>query len=237
MKRAFLIVLVIVCLAVAAWTAYLLFTNQTDPIVGWVIFAVDIGVLFWNISVLRAYRIRAGSVVAVFLVVALIAMIVSAFAGIEPFAGFKNKVTDSFPGLISRYDVVISPGQEKTVENWDIRLNGGGWNGGTATVKLTITNLGNRRCFGLCNLFDPGPELVAIDSTSKLVEPWVREPDFSKGELFVFPPYTKEFYPNESWTGTLKFELSPYSEKTGLYLTRYSHARRYFLFDLGEPKR
>ena len=68
MKRAFLIVLVIVCLAVAAWTAYLLFTNQTDPIVGWVIFAVDIGVLFWNISVLRAYRIRAGSVVAVFLV-------------------------------------------------------------------------------------------------------------------------------------------------------------------------
>lgn len=236
MKKTFLILLVIACIAVVVWTAYLLFTNQTDPIMGGVILAVDIGVLVWNISVLRAYRIRPGTFVTVFLVVALIAMTTSAFAGIEPFAGIKNKMIDSLPGPISTYDVVISPGQEKTVENWDIRLNGGGWNGGTATVKLTITNLGNRRCFGLCNIFDPGPELVAIDSIRKLVEPWVRDPDFSRGELFVFPPYTKEFYPKESWTGTLKFELSSYSGRTRLYLTRYSHTRRYFLFDLGEPK-
>jgi hypothetical protein len=237
MKKAVLVLLVVVCLAVAGWNGYLLFTNQTDPLIGWVILAVSIGVLVWNISVLRAYRVRAGTVVAVFLVVALIAMTVSAFAGIEPFAGLKNKVIDSLPGLIARYDVEILPSQEEVADNWAIRLNGGGWNGGTATVKLTITDLGNRRCFGLCSLLDPGPELVAIDSTGKLVEPWVREPDFSKGELLVFPPYTKEFYPNESWSGTLKFELSPYSGKTRLYMTEYSHTRRYFLFDLGEPKR
>jgi len=237
MKKAFLVLLVVVCLAVAVWSAYLLFTNQTDPLTGWIILAVDIGVLIWNTSVLRAYRIRAGTVVAVFLVVALMAVTVGAFAGIEPFAKFKDKVIDSFSGLTTRYDVEIPPGQSTVIEGWRVSLDGGGWNGGTLTVKLTITNLGNRRCFGLCNLLDPGPELVAIDGTGKLVEPWVQDPDFSKGELFVFPPHTKEFYPDESWTGTLKFELSPYSGKTALYMTRYSHTRRYFLFDVGQPKR
>ena len=62
MKKAFLVLLVIVCLSVAGWNAYLLFTNQTDRLIGWIILAVSIGVLFWNISVLRAYRIGAGSV-------------------------------------------------------------------------------------------------------------------------------------------------------------------------------
>jgi len=237
MKKAFLILLVIVCIGVAVWTAYLLFTNQTDPVAGGIILAVDIGVLFWNISVLRAYRIRPGTVVAVFLVVALVAMTASAFAGIEPFAGLKNKVMNSLPGPISTYDVVISPGQTRIAEDWKISLDGGGWKDGTVTIKLTITNLGPRRGFGYYSLLDVGPELVAIDSTGKLVEPWAREPDFRKGELLIFPPYTKEFYPNESWTGTLKFELSPYSGKTGLYMTRYYHVRKYFLFDLGEPKR
>ena len=243
MKKAFLVLLVIVCIAVVVWTAYLLFTKQTDPIMGGVILAVDIGVLFWNISVLRAYRVRAGTVVAVFLVVALIAMTVSAFAGIEPFAGLKNKVMDSLPGLIARYDVEIPPSQEEVADNWAIRLNGGGWNGGTVTVKLTITNLGARRAFGYASLLEPGPQLVAIDSTGKLVEPWVPEYSWEdvaraiqKGEsLQTEPLYTKEFYPNESWTGSLKFEMSPYSGRTGLYMTRYYHVRKYFLFDLGEP--
>jgi len=100
---------------------------------------------------------------------------------------------------------------------------------------LTITNLGPRRNFGYAG-FDVGPQIVAIDSTSKLVEPWVPEPDFSKGELFHLPPYTKEYYPNESWSGTLKFEMSPYSGETKLYMTRYYHARKYFLFNLGKPR-
>ena len=243
MKKAFLILLVIVCIAVVVWTAYLLFTNQTDPIMGGVILAVDIGVLVWNISVLRAYRIRAGTVVAVFLIVALVVMTVSAFAGIEPFAGLKDKVIGSFAGLTTRYDVDILPGQTKVVEDWKFSLDGGGWSGGTVTVKLTITNLGPRRGFGYYSLLDVGPELAAIDSTGKLVEPWVPEYSWEdvaraiqKGEtLQTEPAYTREFYPNESWTGTLKFELSPYSGKTGLYMTEEYHILKYFLFDLGEP--
>jgi uncharacterized membrane protein (UPF0136 family) len=99
MKKAFLILLVIVCLAVVVWTAYLLITNQTDPIMGGVILAVDIGVLLWNISVLRAYRIRGGTVVAVFVIVALIAMATSAFAGIEPLATYEKNVVGWFSGI------------------------------------------------------------------------------------------------------------------------------------------
>jgi len=92
MKRTLLILLVIVCVAIVVWIAYLLFTDQVKPITGGIILAAGIGILVWNISVLRAYRIRTGTVVAVFLIVALIAMTVSAFAGIEPFAGIKDSV-------------------------------------------------------------------------------------------------------------------------------------------------
>lgn len=243
MKKALLILLVIVCLAVAAWNAYLLFTKQTEPSTGWVILAVSVGVLFWNISVLRAYRIGSGTVVAIFLIVALLGMTVSAFAGIEPFAGIKTRIVDGVVGSISRYDVELLPGQSKVVEDWKISLDGGGWKGSTLTVKLTITNLGPRRNFGGGTWGDgiyfagpdSGPDLVAIDSTNKLVAPWMPE---SIWEIH-YPPYTQEFYPNESWTGSLKFEMSSYSGKTGLYMTtvRYQHEYHHFLFDVGEPKR
>ena len=96
MKKTFLILLVIVCLAVAAWNAYLLFTNQTEPLTGWIILAVSIGVLVWNISVLRAYRVRARTVIAIFVIIALIGMAVGAFAGIEPLATYAAKVRGWF---------------------------------------------------------------------------------------------------------------------------------------------
>lgn len=94
--------MVVVCAAVVVWIAYLLLTNQTDPIIGGIILAVDIGVLFWNISVLRAYRIKVGTVVAIFLIVAFMAMTVSAFAGIEPFAGIKDSVMYRIEDIFAR---------------------------------------------------------------------------------------------------------------------------------------
>jgi len=98
MKKTFLVLLVIACLAAAAWTGYLLFTNQTDPVIGGVILAVDIGVLLWNISVLRRYRVGVGTVISIFLLVALIGATVSAFAGIAPCSEIKDKVVDYFGG-------------------------------------------------------------------------------------------------------------------------------------------
>lgn len=231
MKRAFLIVLVMVCLAVVVWTAYLLFTHQTDSVLGGIILAVYIGVLFWNISVLRAYRIGTGSLVALFLVIAVIAAVVSGFAGIGPLADIRSGLADGLPGLPTKYDVEIPPGQSRVVDNWFISLDGGGWKGGTLILEIAITNLNSRRIFGAADMFG-GERFAAIDSTDKIVTP-----KLPGDESPYFVLYNKEFYPDEKWTGTLVFEMSPYSGSTRVYLTRYNHNRRYFLFDVGEPGR
>ena len=130
---------------------------------------------------------------------------------------------------------LVTPSVETIVfDDWKIQLDGKDWIGSTVTVKLTITNLGPRRNFGLVSFINPGPDLVAVDSTGKIVEPWVPEPDISKGELLYLPPYTKEFYPGESWSGNLKFEMSLYSGVTNLCIKPYQ--RCYPLFSLGQPK-
>lgn len=141
--------------------------------------------------------------------------------------GSKTEIPSAEPPVIES--------NVKVIEDWKIQLNGSSWTGSTVTVRLTITNLGPRRNFGYAG-FDVGPEICAIDSTNKIIEPWVREPDYRKGEIIIRPGYTKEFYPNESWAGTLKFEMSPYSGETKLYMTKYYHQSKYFLFNLGKPR-
>jgi len=231
-KQAFLILLVVVCLGVAFWNAYLLFTDQISSTVGWIILAASIAVLLWNISVLKSYRIRITSVVGILVVVLLIGGTVAAYVDIEPFAGLRSTILNGLAGAGFGYDVQIVSGQQKTVDGWVVRLDGGGWKGSTVIVDITITNLGKRRAFGYAGL-SPGPQLAAIDSTNKLAEP--STPRATWREPFPVPPYTKEFYPNESWSGRLKFEMSPYSGQTKLYMTRYYHVNKVFLFDLRAP--
>jgi ribosomal protein L37AE/L43A len=97
-RKFFLVILVIACILAAAYTGYLLFTDQTDPIVGTIILVVDIGVLIWNISVLRSYRVGFGRVFAIFLVTALVASTVCAFADVAPFSEVKDSVVGFFSG-------------------------------------------------------------------------------------------------------------------------------------------
>lgn len=222
------------------WFGVLLFTKRStlDPVEGSAVFVVAAIAFIWLCRLgsrspwQPSMRVTVVSLVCLFLV--------AAFAGVQPVAEYKDlaicKIRDHLSPS-SSYDVDILPGQWSVVNDWFITLDGGGWTGSTATVELTITNHGPRRVLGYYSLFNVGPELVAIDSTGKLVESWVREPDYNKGELWVVPSYTKEFYPDESWTGTLRFEMSLYSGKTKLYMTRYYHASRRFLFDIGEPRR
>lgn len=98
-RKSFLVLLVIACLVAAGWTGYLLFTNQTDPIVGTIILVADVGVLIWNISALKKYRVGAGTVVSILLIVALLGGTASAFASVEPFTDAKDKVVEFFGGL------------------------------------------------------------------------------------------------------------------------------------------
>lgn len=219
-----MILLVIFCLAVAIWNAYLLFTDRTDALAGWIMLAVSLGVLLWNISAARAYRIPTRTVVAGIVIVALLAMTVSAYAGIEPFVEVKATLVESLAGLTTRYDVEVSPGRSRVIDGWAVSLEGGGWNGATLTVELTVTNLGPRRDF----LY----YLVCVDSTARVVESKMAGSQYRHA-------YTGEFYPNESWSGRLVFEMNPYSGKTEVHmriLTAFG-PYRYFLFDVGEPSR
>ncbi len=89
--KFFLIVLVIACLVATVWAGYLLFTHQTNPIVGGVILLADIAVLFWNMSTLRRSRVQLSSVFVICIVLALLASTTGACAGITPLAAAKAK--------------------------------------------------------------------------------------------------------------------------------------------------
>jgi len=91
-KKAFLIFLIIACSTAAIYTGYLLFTHRIDRIVGIIILAVNIGVLIWNISLLRKWRVRARTVVAIAIVIALLFSATGAFAGVEPLASYKDNI-------------------------------------------------------------------------------------------------------------------------------------------------
>lgn len=237
-KKLFLDLLVVACLGVAVWSGYVLFTHQINPVWGTVILLVDIGVLIWNISVLcnRRWKWRNPKFKWVFLSI-LVILMVCAFGGVQPLSTYKDKVVGMFTSATSEWGInqPTTPIKVTRIDNWEFSLYKARWDEGTVIVNLAITNHSSRRNFGYASFIDVGPELAAIDHTGKLVEPWVRPPDFQKGELFTVPSYTKEFYPEERWEGELKFRMSPYSKDVKLYITRYYHSRKAFLFDLGSP--
>jgi len=101
LKRTFLILLVMACLVAAVWTGYLLFTDKINPIVGTIILLADIGVLIWNISVLKKYRVGTGNIISIFLVIVILGAIIGAFSGVKPFSTVKSELVDWFQGLHS----------------------------------------------------------------------------------------------------------------------------------------
>lgn len=98
-RKLFLNLLVIVCLGVAGWTGYQLFVlHELSPVSGSVIFIVDIGVLVWNISVLRSshHRWKTPSFKLTFFSLLGIALVL-AFAGIQPLAEYKDRMLSLIP--------------------------------------------------------------------------------------------------------------------------------------------
>ncbi len=112
MVKLFLRLLVLVCFLVAGWTAYLLLTHQTTPVIGWLVLVVDIGVLVWNLSVLRKYRISFGSVILTGIILTVLLGTGTAFAGIEPMASYKDKVAVFFETSASSQSTQESPEPE-----------------------------------------------------------------------------------------------------------------------------
>ena len=164
---------------------------------------------------------------AIFLI-ALGVIVALSFLGVQPLADYKDAVIARVQNTIGTgYDVELLPGESATYDGWLVALNSGGWKGGMLKVQLAITNTYNyRRKLGH-TLMGRSLLLTAIDSTGKIVEPE------SSG---LFHPCEREFYPKETWVGEFTFELSPYSGRTGLYMTEFYNSRKYYLFGLGEPK-
>ena len=102
LARIFVVFLLVACVVATAYTGYLLFTHQTNWIVGAIVFAADIGVLFWNISAFRKWRIGARTLVPIFLVIAFLGATACAFGGVAPFSSAKNEVVSWFQNIGSQ---------------------------------------------------------------------------------------------------------------------------------------
>lgn len=104
-RKLFLDSLVIVCLIVAGWVGYQLFVlHNLDPVMGSIIFIVDVGVLIWNVTVLRNhyYRRMYPSFKIVFLLLFAVVLIL-AFAGIEPLASYKDLAIEQVTSIIDGF--------------------------------------------------------------------------------------------------------------------------------------
>jgi len=111
-RRLFLVLLVIACIALAIWTGYqLFFLHKLAPLIGSIIFIADIGVLIFDICILRNkyYSARSPNFFIVFISVLAIFLILS-FAGVQPLYSYKNNA------LTSIADVFRNTPESKPIE-------------------------------------------------------------------------------------------------------------------------
>jgi len=132
--------------------------------------------------------------------------------------------------------VIVYPGQSAVFDGWFISLDGGRWNGGLLTVNITITNTSGVRRYFSTDLVVGRPVIVAVDSTDKVVRPEKSRSDGPMGEGFY---YHKEFYPKESMSGELVYNVNKYSDRTSIYIVKSYNlsGSRIKLFDVGAPLR
>lgn len=95
-RKIFLCLAVITDLGILTRNAYLLFTHQTIPVLGTIIFLAEVGILIWLISILRNRRYRWQRPSFKLVCITLVAIsLVCTFAGIEPMASYKDHIFTS----------------------------------------------------------------------------------------------------------------------------------------------
>lgn len=110
-RKLFLNLLVIVCLVVAGWMGYQLFiSHELNPVFGSIVLIVDIGVLIWNLAVLRSnyYRRMFPSFKVVFLPLFAVVLIL-AFAGVQPLVEYKDNIIDEISSCTNQIDTIVTP--------------------------------------------------------------------------------------------------------------------------------
>jgi hypothetical protein len=124
-------------------------------------------------------------------------------------------------------DVVVPGGQTWSGRNWIVQLDGAEWDGCTLSVKLTMTNTGGVVAnFGYASSGDTVGYVYVANKYNEAFLPYKRWPWDTQF-------YEEKFYPNETRSGTVKYEIDPRSEEIRLLMVPYYEDAPMLSFDLG----
>jgi hypothetical protein len=123
-------------------------------------------------------------------------------------------------------DVVVSGGQTWSGRTWFVQLDAAQWSGCTVAVEVTIMYTGGTVAnFGFDHQDEVG-SLYALNKYGEVFEPhkaWPWETQF----------YEEKYYPNETRSGEVKFEIDPRSEQLWLRMSPEFPEVQSLSFDLG----
>lgn len=194
-----------------------------------------------------------GTIILVIFIV-MVLIVVLAFVDIEPFSSLTNglrqwvqSAPEQVQKLVAGSQTTLTtaasntaPAQEvftvqtQTISNWEYTLKSMKWSGNTATLDMSIRNIGGQSVpFGFSypvsdESFTKVYKLCAQNSGKQIF--WDSSID-STGTGF----YSKYFSPGETMSGTLRFKITPYSEKIYLCLSNGGNVANK-LFYLGNPQ-
>jgi len=181
------------------------------------------------------------------ILLALIVSVVLAFTGVSPFSNAKDKLFSYFHIGQSCKSDPNNPIDTNTINyygSWKFDLLCYKWDKNILIVNFKMTNLGGRVTVGGYPFLDSNIiEIIAIDSTGKQVSAECKQRSITNEQDWIdtfngkqLYTYQKEYYTGESWSGTLKFDMSSYSGKTGLYASYFSDGELKYIFDVGSPQ-
>jgi len=107
------ILLALTCLGFVGWTGYLLFTGEIGSLAGSILILLCIGVLYWDISRSKRNQFSAWILISIVIALVLIGSAVSAYAGIEPLAGYKNSIVDKVSSTLENVRLELFPTDEE----------------------------------------------------------------------------------------------------------------------------
>ncbi|MCJ7522190.1 MAG: hypothetical protein MUP21_08250 [Dehalococcoidia bacterium] len=123
-------------------------------------------------------------------------------------------------------DLIVTGGQSWSGRNWVINFDEGRWEGCKLSLDITITNTGDSvATFGNSGEGDPG-ELYIIDKYSQVFHP---------DKLLPWEKhfYEEKFYPSETRSGTLAYNVDSRSENVWLLMTPIFPEVSQLSFDMG----
>jgi len=123
-------------------------------------------------------------------------------------------------------DLIVTGGQSWSGRNWAVSFDEGRWEGCKLSLDITITNTGDSvATFGSSGEGDVG-ELYIIDKYSQVFHP---------DKLLPWEKhfYEEKFYPSETRSGTLAYNIDPRSEQVWLLMTPIFPEVSQLSFDIG----